>query len=217
MYNKCLVTYGEMPSVSQNYELRYESFNIYHLRRPLTYRRYSFTQALTRTTTQIQSRHDDSAYQAPYGPAENMHPTNTNVYTNGVSSCMQVVVNMGDHAGRIPLLENIPLAQSSNAGMMQGMNEGIINSGGAYPDDSLFTFGADNNLLEPHNSIYNAGNPSLQMLDENILLEPRNSIYNGSNPNLPMLDENMLEPEMNSFGILGQLPQNLIFICKFVL
>ncbi|KAL3813188.1 hypothetical protein ACJIZ3_014456 [Penstemon smallii] len=132
------------------------------------------------TTTQIHSMHDNSAYQAPYGPAENMHPPNTNVYTNDVSSCMQVAVNMGDHAGRIPLPENIPLAQSSNAGMMQGLNEGIINSGGAYPGDSLFTFGADNSLLEPRNSIYNGGNPSLQMLDENIL-----------------------EPEMNSFGILG--------------
>ncbi|KAL3819714.1 hypothetical protein ACJIZ3_005619 [Penstemon smallii] len=138
--------------------------------------------------SQIHSMHDNSAYQAPYGPTENLHPANTNVYSNGVSSCMQVAVNMGDHAGRNPLPENIPLAQSSNAGLMQGMNEGIINSGGAYPGDSLFTFGADNSLLEPRNSPYDGGNPSLQMLDEN-----------------------MLEPEMNSFGILGQLPQNLSF------
>ncbi|KAI3472262.1 hypothetical protein Pfo_029750 [Paulownia fortunei] len=152
--------------------------------------------------SQIHSMHNNSAYQAPQ-PAlpsikpENMHQAISsvpNVYTNGTSSlqqCMQVAVNMAGHAGRIDMPANMLLAQSSNSGMMQGLNGGPIKTECGYAGNSPLIFGADNNLLEPRNAIEEASNSS----------------FNGGESSSQALNE-MLDPETNSFGFLGQISRN---------
>ncbi|KAI3471742.1 hypothetical protein Pfo_028392 [Paulownia fortunei] len=179
-----------------------EFFRAYHLRLIVKDQILRFNQLLERQTgvvsiplsngSQIHSMHNNSAYQAPQ-PAlpsikpENMHQAISsvpNVYTNGTSSlqqCMQVAVNMAGHAGRIDMPANMLLAQSSNSGMMQGLNGG----------NSPLIFGADNNLLEPRNAIEEASNSS----------------FNGGESSSQALNE-MLDPETNSFGFLGQISRN---------
>lgn len=154
--------------------------------------------------------HNSSTYQAPQPPEppikpENMHQSISavpDVYTNGASSlqpCMQVGVNMIGNAGRMDVSENLIIAQNSNTGIMQGMNgvmqgmNGImIKSESDYTGDSSSMFGADNNPLEPRNA---TGEASA-------------SNFNGAESSSLAFNENMLDPEMNSFGFLGQIPRN---------
>ncbi|KAK4404786.1 hypothetical protein Sango_0847200 [Sesamum angolense] len=153
--------------------------------------------------SQIHSIHNSSAYQAPQSAIqsikpENMHQTISaipNVYTNGTSSmqpCMQITVNTDSHGGRIDLPANMLLAQSSNTGMMQGLNGGMIKTEGGYAGDSAVIFCGENNLLEARNAI---GEASI-------------SPFSGGESSSQVLNENMLEPETNSFGFLGQIPRN---------
>lgn len=145
---------------------------------------------------------NNSAYPAPHPAGPSIKPeiihqdtrTIPNAYTNGASSlqpCMQVGINMV-HAGRFDVPENLLLAQSSNTGMMHAMNRGVIKSEGGYTGDSPFVFGADNNLLEPPNAI---GEASV-------------SNFSGGESSSQALNEPALEPEISSFGMLGQIPRN---------
>ncbi|KAK6149078.1 hypothetical protein DH2020_016603 [Rehmannia glutinosa] len=145
--------------------------------------------------------YSNSVYQAPQLAvpsikSENMNQAISsipNVYANGTSSvqqCMQVAVNVAGHAGRIDVPANMLLAQSSNAGMMQGLNGGTVKTEYGYAGDSSHMFGVDNNILEPHNAIGDAS-----------------SSFNGGESNSQVLNE-MLDPETNSFGILGQMSRN---------
>ncbi|XP_020548752.1 uncharacterized protein LOC105159892 isoform X2 [Sesamum indicum] len=152
--------------------------------------------------SQIHSIHNSSAYQGPQSAIqsikpENMHQTISaipNVYTNGTSSmqpCMQIAVS-NSHGGRIDLPANMLLAQSTNTGIMQGLNGGMIKTEGAYAGDSAVMFCGENNLLEPRNAI---GEASI-------------SPFSGGESSSQVLNENILEPETNSFGFLGQIPRN---------
>ncbi|KAL2226025.1 UNVERIFIED_CONTAM: hypothetical protein Sindi_1961200 [Sesamum indicum] len=150
----------------------------------------------------MHSFHNSSAYQGPQSAIqsikpENMHQTISaipNVYTNGTSSmqpCMQIAVS-NSHGGRIDLPANMLLAQSTNTGIMQGLNGGMIKTEGAYAGDSAVMFCGENNLLEPRNAI---GEASI-------------SPFSGGESSSQVLNENILEPETNSFGFLGQIPRN---------
>ncbi|KAL7138375.1 hypothetical protein ABFS83_10G158900 [Erythranthe nasuta] len=150
----------------------------------------------------IHSMDHTSPYQTPQSiKPENMHQTINsipNVYTNGTSSmqqqCMQVAVNMVGHAGRIDMSanNNMLFAQSSNSGMMHGLNGGQIKTECGYVGDSPLMFGSDSNLLEPRNAIG----------------EVSNSPFNGGESSSEALNEAMLDPETNSFGFLGQISRN---------
>lgn len=153
--------------------------------------------------SQMHSMHNNSAYQVPQpaGPPikpENMHQavnTLPNVYTNGASALqpsMQVPVNMSGHAGRIDVPENMLLAQNSNSGIVQGMNGVMIKSEGGFAGDSHFMFGAENSLIEPRNAI---GEASV-------------SPFAGGESSTQALNESLMDPEMGSFGFLGQIPRN---------
>lgn len=147
--------------------------------------------------------HNNSVYQVPQpaGPPikpENMHQavnTLTNGYTNGASALqpsMQVPVNMPGHAGRIDVPENMLLAQNPNSGIVQGMNGVMIKPESGLAADSHFMFGAENNIMEPRNAI---GEASV-------------SPFAGGESSTQALNESILDPEMGSFGFLGQIPRN---------
>ncbi|KAL3637174.1 hypothetical protein CASFOL_019473 [Castilleja foliolosa] len=146
--------------------------------------------------------HNNTAYQStqhvvPSIKPENMHPVINsipNVYSNGASSmqqqCMPVAVNMTGQSGRIDMPANMLLAQSSNAGMIQGLNGGLVKTECGYASDSPLMFVAENNLVEPHHAIGDAS-----------------SSFNGGESSSHVLNE-ILDTETNSFGILGQMSRN---------
>ncbi|KAK6124664.1 hypothetical protein DH2020_041586 [Rehmannia glutinosa] len=134
----------------------------------------------------IHPLYSNSVYQAPQLAvpsikSENMNQAISsipNVYANGTSSvqqCMQVAVNVAGHAGRIDVPANMLLAQSSNAGMMQGLNGGTVKTEYGYAGDSSHMFGVDNNILEPHNAIGDASNILRAILDLHSLGQMRTS------------------------------------------
>ncbi|XP_028122631.1 uncharacterized protein LOC114319781 isoform X1 [Camellia sinensis] len=149
--------------------------------------------------------HQNSAYYAPehVGPplkVENMHqPINSsfpNSFPNGGSSsldpCMQNVVDMSAHARRIDVSPNIFLAQSSTAGMIQGMNGVMIKSEAGYAGNSSYMFGNEGNVLKSRPAI---GDTSVSSFS---------SVASNSHP----LNETLLDADSSSFGFLGQIPRN---------
>ncbi|KAL7169193.1 hypothetical protein ACSBR2_034269 [Camellia fascicularis] len=149
--------------------------------------------------------HQNSAYYAPEhtGPplkVESMHqPINSsfpNSFPNGGSSsldpCMQNAVDMSAHARRIDVSPNIFLAQSSTAGMIQGMNGVMIKSEAGYAGNSSYMFGNEGNVLESRPAIGDASVSSFS------------SVASNSHP----LNETLLDADSSSFGFLGQIPRN---------
>lgn len=118
-----------------------------------------------------------------------------NAYANGGSSlhpCMQNAVDMSAHARRIDVSPSMMLAHSSNVGMMQGMNGGMIKSEAGYGGSSRYMFGNGGNVLETRPVI---GDPSVSSFS---------SVESNSHP----LNESLLDADSASFGFLGQIPRN---------
>ncbi|GMP97703.1 hypothetical protein CsSME_00045857 [Camellia sinensis var. sinensis] len=131
--------------------------------------------------------------------AENVHQPiisslpNTS-FPNGGSSlhpCMQNAVDMSAHP-RVDVSPNMMLAHSSNVGMMQGMNGGMIKSEAGYAGNSSYMFGTDGNVLEARPAIADASMSSFSSVESN------------SHP----LNETLLDADTPSFGFLGQIPRN---------
>ncbi|KAF7145719.1 hypothetical protein RHSIM_Rhsim04G0110700 [Rhododendron simsii] len=117
-----------------------------------------------------------------------------NAYANGGSSlrpCMQNAVDMSAHARRIDVSPSMMLAQSSNVGMMQGMNGGMIKLEAGYGGSSRYMFGNGGNVLETRPVI---GDPSVSSFS---------SVESNSHP----LNESLLDVD-STFGFLGQIPRN---------
>ncbi|XP_059646151.1 uncharacterized protein LOC132290933 isoform X2 [Cornus florida] len=118
-----------------------------------------------------------------------------NAFSNGgpsLHSCIQTAVDLPTHARRIDVSPNMLLAQSSNVGIVQGANGGLIKSESGYAGSSPFMFGADSNVLEMRPAI---GDASVS------------SFNNGESNSQPM-NETVLDADASSFGFLGQIPRN---------
>ncbi|XP_057983797.1 uncharacterized protein LOC131168416 isoform X2 [Malania oleifera] len=151
----------------------------------------------------IPQMHQSSACYAPghTGPPlkpENMHdPIGSslpNAFTNGGSSLhtsMHASVDMSAPA-RIDVPPDLLSTQSSNMGMMQGINGVMIKSETGYAGSSPFMFGADGNVLETRPAI---GDGSVASFS---------SVESSSQP----LNEPLLDADTSSFGFLGQIPRN---------
>ena len=133
--------------------------------------------------------------------AENMHqPIRSslpNTFPNGGSSlqqCMQHGIDMSSHARRIEVSPNILLAQSSNVGLIQGMNRGMIKSETVYGGSSPYMFGNDGNVLDVRAASGDASVSSFSSVESNS--QPLNET-------LPDAD--------NSFGFFGQIPRSFSF------
>lgn len=135
------------------------------------------------------------------GPAlntENMHqPVTTNLpgtFTNCGSPIhpgMQTAVDMSAHSRRIDVPPNILLAQSSNVGMVPGMNGGAIKTEAGYLGSSRFIYGAGGNVLETRAAIGDASVSSYSSVESN------------SQP----LNETLLD-DTSSFGLLGHISRD---------
>ncbi|CAA2997475.1 Hypothetical predicted protein [Olea europaea subsp. europaea] len=126
--------------------------------------------------------------------ASSIQPTLPRAYTNGESSLpssMPVAINMAGHGGRIDVSPNMPLAQSSNPDIIQGM----MKSEASHADDPHFMFVVDRNLQHPNPTI---GDASV-------------SRFAGIESNSQASNKSFLDHDMNSFGFLGQISPNFSF------
>ena len=130
-------------------------------------------------------------------PESMHHPVGsslTNAYTNGGSSLhsrMHASVEISAHANRIDAAPNMLSVQSSNMGLLQGMNGGMIKSEAGYSGTSPYMFGTDGNVLEARPSIADASVASFSSVDSSS----------------QALNESILDAGSSSFGFLSQIPQ----------
>ncbi|XP_011000446.1 PREDICTED: uncharacterized protein LOC105108011 isoform X2 [Populus euphratica] len=151
----------------------------------------------------ISPLHQNTACYGPdhTGPTlkpESMHhpigSSLTNAYTNGGSSLhssMHAAVEISARANRIDAPPNMLSMQSSNIGLLQGMNGGMIKSEAGYSGTSPYMFGADGNVLEARPSIADASVASFSSVDSSS----------------QALNESILDADTSSFGFLSQIPQ----------
>ncbi|XP_030925864.1 uncharacterized protein LOC115952763 [Quercus lobata] len=152
----------------------------------------------------ISSLHQNSACYAsehtvPAVKTENMYiPIVSglpNAFTNAGSllhPSMHTAVQMPAHSSRIDAPPSMLSAQSSNMGMIQGINGGMIKSETGYSGSSPYMYGSDRNVLEMHPTIEDAS------------VESFPSVQSNSQP----LNEQILDMESSSFGSLGQDSRN---------
>ena len=148
-----------------------------------------------------------SAHAGPAVKAENIYiPIVSglpNAFTNGVPYAftnggsllhpsMHTAVQMPAHSSRIDAPPSLLSAQSSNMGMIQGINGGMIKSETGYSGRSPYMYGSDRNVLEMHPTIEDASIASFP------------SVQSNSQP----LNEQILDMESSSFGSLGQDSRN---------
>ena len=130
-------------------------------------------------------------------PESMHHPVGsslTNAYTNGGSSLhsrMHASVEISARANRIDAAPNMLSMQSSNMGLLHGMNGGMIKSEAGYSGTSPYMFGTDGNVLEARPSIADASVASFSSVDSSS----------------QALNESILDAGSSSFGFLSQIPQ----------
>lgn len=120
----------------------------------------------------------------------------SNVFNNGGSSyhtSMHAAVDMSAHGSRINGPPNMLSAQSSNMGLLQGVNKGMIKSEPGYSGCSPYMFGTEGNVLEARPAI-----------GENASVTSFTNVESNSHS----LNEAVLDPDTSSFGFLGQIPRN---------
>ncbi|KAK2987351.1 hypothetical protein RJ640_023652, partial [Escallonia rubra] len=152
----------------------------------------------------IPPMHQNSAYYAPEPSGSALKPENMHqsigtslpsAFTNGGSSLhpnMQSAVDMSAHARRIDVPQNMLLDQSSNVGIVPGINGGMVKSEVGYTDGSSYIYGGNGNVLEPRLAI---GDPSV-------------SSFSSVESNTQPLNEQILDGDASSYGFLGQIPRN---------
>ncbi|XVF56270.1 hypothetical protein PTKIN_Ptkin06aG0105400 [Pterospermum kingtungense] len=130
---------------------------------------------------------------------ENMHhhmgSSLPNVFTNGSSSLhagIHASIELPSQASRINAPPAMLSTQSSNMGLMHGINGKMIKSEAGYPGSSAYMFGAESNVLEARPTI---GDTSFS------------SVESSTQP----LNEPLMDADISSFGFLGQIPRNFSF------
>ncbi|XP_052175596.1 uncharacterized protein LOC127790262 isoform X2 [Diospyros lotus] len=151
--------------------------------------------------------HQDSACYPPdhsgsVMKADNMHQaigsSLQNAFPNGgpsLQQCMTNAVDMSAHAGTIDVSANMLLAQSSNVGMMEGINGGMIKSEGSFGVSSPYMYGSGSGVLEARAGIGDAS------------VSPFGRVESSSQP----LNESLLDTDASPFGFLGQIPRAFSF------
>lgn len=118
-------------------------------------------------------------------------PSLPNVFRNGSSSLLNGMHGAVEIPAGVAALPPMLSNQTSNAGLMQGINGGMVKSEPGFMGHTPFIFGADVNVLEAHPPIGSASVASFS------------SGESSSQPlNLP------LDAEISSSGFLGQFPQS---------
>ncbi|KAK7244450.1 hypothetical protein RIF29_39272 [Crotalaria pallida] len=119
----------------------------------------------------------------------------SNVFNNGRSSLhatMHAAIDMSAHGSRVNGPPNMLSAQSSNMGLIQGINRGLIKSEPGYSGCSPYMFGTEGNVLEARPTTGDASVASFPNVESNS----------------QSLNEAVLDPDTSSFGFLGQITRN---------
>ncbi|KAJ1384692.1 hypothetical protein SESBI_42315 [Sesbania bispinosa] len=119
-----------------------------------------------------------------------------NIFNNDGSSLnnsMHAVVDMSAHGNRIDSPPSMRSTQSSSMGLIQGINGEMIKSESGYSGSPPYIFGPDSTVLEACPTIGDATVTSFTNVHSN------SHSMNGS----------LLDPDISSFGLLGQISRNL--------
>lgn len=118
------------------------------------------------------------------------------VYNNNgslLNTSMRAVIDMSAHGNRIDSPPSLLSSQSSSMGLIQGINGGMIKSEPGYVGSPPYIFGPDGTVMEACPTIGDTTVTSFNSLDSN------SHSMNGA----------LLDPDISSFGFLGQISRNL--------
>ncbi|XP_038697905.1 uncharacterized protein LOC119995466 [Tripterygium wilfordii] len=118
-----------------------------------------------------------------------------NAFTNGGSSLhtnMHSAIDLSANASRIDVPHNLLPTQSSNIGLIQGINGGMIKTETGYSGSSPYMFGTDGHVLEARPPIGDTSVASFSSLESSTR----------------SLNETLLDADSASFGYLDQIPRN---------
>lgn len=157
----------------------------------------------TANGTHIPHLHQNSACYAPEHSGPSLKPENIqhsvgsglpNAFANGGSSLhnMHTAMELSAHANRIDASPNMISSQSSNMGLMQGINGGMVKTEVGYSGGSSYMFGSENNVLEARSTIGDASVTSFS------------SVESTSQP----LNEPLLDADTSTYGFLAQIPNS---------
>ncbi|KAJ4955902.1 hypothetical protein NE237_012685 [Protea cynaroides] len=129
----------------------------------------------------------------------NMHhpigPNTSNTIINDGPSGRHTMHNADDASAytRTDASRNMLSTQNSLMGMAEGMNSVVIKQEAGYSNNSAFTVGSNNNVLDMGPTIADASITS----------------FNSVGSNLQPLNDPLLDADTSPFGFLGLIPRNL--------
>ncbi|KAJ4982270.1 hypothetical protein NE237_033107 [Protea cynaroides] len=139
-----------------------------------------------------------SEHTIPPSRMENMHHpigsiTSNTIINDGplVHHTMYSVDGVSAHTQRTDVSPNMLSTQNSLMGLAQGMNGVLIKQEAGHSNNSAFTVGSDNNVLDMRRTFADASVTSF------------NSVGSNSQP----LNGSILDADTSAFGCLGQIPR----------
>jgi hypothetical protein len=137
-----------------------------------------------------------SAAVKPENMRHALDSTLHDVFNNGGSSLNASIRNlteMSARGNRISSSQSMLSSQNSSLGLIQGINGGMIKSEPGYSGSPPYIFGPDGTVLEACPTMGDAAVTSFNSVDSN------SHSMNGA----------LLDPDISSFGVLGQISRNL--------
>lgn len=137
-----------------------------------------------------------SAAVKPENMRHGLDSTLHDVFNNGGSSLntrVRDLAQMSARGNRISSPPSMLSSQNSSLGLIQGINGGMIKSEPGYSGSPPYIFGPDGTVLEACPTIGDAAVTSFNSVDSN------SHSMNGA----------LLDPDISSFGVLGQISRNL--------
>lgn len=145
----------------------------------------------------IQQVHRAREYHGCAMGSNGMHtPAGTNAFTNygpTMDSCMQSPLGISAHNRGVDVSSNMFLAQSRSMGIRPMLNNGGVVKREANYATSYCNYAAPSNLMVSHSA----------------MADPSVSSFSSVNSGLQPLNGSLLDTDASSFGLLGQLSQNL--------
>jgi hypothetical protein len=137
-----------------------------------------------------------SAAVKPENMRHALDSTLHDVFNNGGSSLNASIRNlteMSARGNRISSPQSMLSSQNSSLGLIQGINGGMIKSEPGYSGSPPYIFGPDGTVLEACPTMGDAAVTSFNSVDSNS----------------HSMNRALLDPDISSFGVLGQISRNL--------
>ncbi|KAL9408928.1 hypothetical protein AB3S75_047336 [Citrus x aurantiifolia] len=175
-------------------------FKAYYLRLMLKHQIVEFNELLEQQVQLMRQIHPTSVSSIPTSNGSHIPPlpSNSACYPSEHTGPALKPENMNHAVGSgLPNTftnggSSLHTAQSSNVGLIQGVNGVMIKQEGGYSGNSAYIFGADGNVLEARPSIADASVASFSSVESTS----------------QSLNEPLLDADSSTFGFLGQIPRN---------